>query len=36
MYVAKVKNILVCLAPTSAEVAAVVAEPTALPGMIDT
>jgi len=36
VYVAKVKNILVGLAPTSAEVAAVVADPTALPGLIDT
>ena len=34
--VAKVKNILVGLAPTAAEVAAVVADPTALPGLIDT
>lgn len=36
VYVAKVKNILVGLAPTDAEVAAVQADPTALPGLIDT
>ncbi len=36
IYVAKVKNILVGMAPTDAEVAAVVADPTALPGLIDT
>ena len=35
VYVAKVKNILVGLAPTDAEVAAVVADPTALPGLIE-
>ena len=36
VYVAKVKNILVGLPPTDAEVAAVVADPTALSGLIDT
>jgi hypothetical protein len=36
VYVAKVKNILVGLPPTDAEVAAVVADPTALPSLIDT
>jgi hypothetical protein len=36
VYVAKVKNILVGLPPTDAEVAAVKADPTALPGLIDT
>ena len=35
VYVAKVKNILVGLPPTDAEVAAVVANPTALGGLID-
>jgi hypothetical protein len=35
VYVAKVKNILVGLPPTDAEVAAVVADPNALPGLID-
>jgi hypothetical protein len=35
VYVAKVKNILVGLPPTDAEVAAVKADPTALPGLID-
>src|SRR5450432_3584230 len=36
VYVAKVKNILVGLPPTDDEVAAVVKDPTALPGLIDT
>ena len=36
VYVAKVKNILVGLPPTDAEVAAVTADPTALPSLIDT
>jgi hypothetical protein len=35
VYVAKVKNILVGLPPTDAEIAAVVADPNALPGLID-
>ena len=35
VYVAKVKNILVGLPPTDAEVRAVVADPTAFPGLID-
>ncbi|HUJ61852.1 MAG TPA: hypothetical protein VLX92_25280 [Kofleriaceae bacterium] len=34
VYVAKVKNILVGLPPTDAEVQAVVADPTALPGLV--
>src|ERR1051325_10687340 len=34
-YVAKVKNILVGLPPTDAEVAAVVADPAALGGLVD-
>ncbi len=36
IYVAKVKNILVGLPPTDAEIAAVVADPSALPALIDT
>jgi hypothetical protein len=35
-YVAKVKNILVGLPPTADEIAAVEADPTALPGLVDT
>ncbi|CAN5556496.1 hypothetical protein BH11MYX1_BH11MYX1_04990 [soil metagenome] len=36
VYVAKVKNLLVGLAPTDAEAAAVVADPAAMPGLVDT
>jgi len=35
VYVAKVKNILVGMPPTDAEIAAVIADPNALPGLID-